>query len=96
MLMIAYVLRFLRVLRSGRKKKKKKQKNSVVFFSISLECLNNALFGKEIARGLELGLFANARHGCLSVRSLESWNRCTCTSGMASISYWSAVFSSVA
>ena len=44
-----------------RQKKKKKQKNSVVFFSISLECLNKELFGKEIARGLELGLFASAR-----------------------------------
>ena len=56
------------------------KKNSVVFFSISLECVNNALFGKETARGLEFGLFANAKHGCLSVRSLESWNCCKCTS----------------
>ena len=47
-------------LKSGRKKKTSKQPNKTrqnkkaneVFFSISLEWLNNALFGKEIAIGL--------------------------------------------
>ena len=51
----AYLLRFLRVLRSGRKKNK--AKNSLVFFSISLEWTNNALFAQEIAIGIKLGLF---------------------------------------
>ena len=61
------------------------KKTSELFLSISLEWLNNALFGKEIAVVLGLGLFRNAlsspRHvEYLSVRSLESWNRCTCIS----------------
>ena len=46
---------------SGRKKKEtNKQKTSEVFLSISLEWLNNTLFGQEIAVGLGLGLFRNA------------------------------------
>ena len=49
------------LVRSGRKKKEtNKQKTSEVFLSTSLEWLNNALFGKEIAVGLGLGLFRNA------------------------------------
>ena len=56
----AYVLRFLLVKERQKKKQTNKQKTSEVFLSISLEWLNNALFGKEIAVGLGLGLFRNA------------------------------------
>ena len=53
----AYVLRFLRVLKGGgggseKQNKTKQKKTSDVFLSISLEWLNNALFGKEITIGL--------------------------------------------
>ena len=56
------MLRFLLVKERQRKKQTNKQKTSEVFLSISLEWLNNALFGKEIAvgLGLGLGLFRNA------------------------------------
>ena len=78
----AYVLRFYEYSRSTRKNKIK-DKQSLIH--ISMEWLNNALFGKEITKGLELGLFCNAiswsrNVECLSVRSLESWNGSTCTS----------------
>jgi len=45
-----------------RKKQNKKQKTSEVVITISLEWLNNALFGKEISVGLGLGLFRTALH----------------------------------
>ena len=54
------MLRFLLVKERQNKKQTNKQKTSEVFRSISLEWLNNALFGKEIAVGLGLGLFRNA------------------------------------
>ena len=41
----------------GAAEKKNKAKNSLVFFSISLEWPNNALFAQEIAIGIKLGLF---------------------------------------
>ena len=64
------MLRFLRVLGGrgggvgGRGQKKKKQKQNKktrdVFLSLSLEWLNNPLFGKEIAIGLALAVFRDA------------------------------------
>ena len=56
------MLRFLLVKERQKKKQTNKQKTSEVFLSISLEWLNNSLFGKEIAvgLGLGLGLFRNA------------------------------------
>jgi len=42
------------------KQNKTNQKTSGIFFSILLEWLNNALFGKEIALELGLGLFCDA------------------------------------
>ena len=41
-------------------KTKQNKKTSDVFLSISLEWLNNVLFGTEIAVGLGLALFRNA------------------------------------
>ena len=73
---------------------------SDVFFRFSLEWPNDALFGKEMAVGLGLGLFCDALSNWdinvyLSVH-LESWNRCTCTSLSDGFhSYWSSVFSSI-
>ena len=41
-------------------KTKQNKKTSDIFLSISLEWLNNVLFGTEIAVGLGLALFRNA------------------------------------
>ena len=82
----AYVLHVLQVLRRGRKKKKTKQrKTGEVFLIISLEWLSNALLAKKKSpEVLGFALFRNAlrkpSHACASVRSLESWNCCACTS----------------
>ena len=86
--LLATKAKAMRPLRSGREFQ---FFSSDFFFCISLEWLNNTLFGKELAVGLELGLFRNAfsrpRHGCLSVRSLASWNRSTCTSCIVHIAF---------
>ena len=60
----AYVLRFFTSTWAGwgggGEQKKKQNKTSDFFHSISLDWLNNALFGTEIAIGLGLSLFRNA------------------------------------
>ena len=91
----SYVLRFSWLLRSGSQKKTTTTTTSLPH--ASLEWLNNALCGKEIAVGFVLRLFSNALGECLSVRSLESWNRCTCLSCtlLLFISYRSSVFSTM-
>ena len=79
-------------------KTKQNKKTSDVFLSLSLEWLNNALFGKEIAIGLALAVFHNAfslSETWMStypfiIRNLELLHVY-----MSSISYWSSVLSSV-
>ena len=68
----AYVLRFsfyeyLRTAEKKKKRKEKKQTNKInnkktseICITISLEWLNNALFGKDISLGCGLGVFRNA------------------------------------
>ena len=100
----AYVLRFLRVLggEAGNRKKnnknKTKQKKSGVPLSLSLEWLNNALFGKEIAMGLALAVFRIAfslSDTWMSIYPFIIRNLELLHVYMSSISYWSSVLSSV-
>ena len=79
----------------------KKQTNKQigeVFLSISLERLNNALFGKEITVGLLLGLLRNAISLVSNLYLLVDKNLVTAAYANRAhgfISYWSSVFSSV-
>ena len=96
----AYVLRFLRVLGGGggQKKNNKNKKTSDVVLSLSLEWLNNALFGKEIAIGLALAVFRNAfslSETWMSIYPFIIRNLELLHVYMSSISYWSSVLSSV-
>ena len=79
-------------------KNKTKQKTSDVFLSLSLEWLNNALFGKEIAIGLALAVFRNAfslSETWMSIYPFIIRNLELLHVYMSSISYWSSVLSSV-
>ena len=100
----AYVLRFLRVLGGGAGNRKKttktkqNKKTSDVPLSLSLEWLNNALFGKEIAIGLALAVFRNAfslSETWMSIYPFIIRNLELLHVYMSSISYWSSVLSSV-
>ena len=79
----------------------KKQTNKQigeVFLRISLERLNNALFGKEITVGLLLGLLRNAISLVSNLYLLVHKNLGTAAYANRAhgfISYWSSVFSSV-
>ena len=100
----AYVLRFLRVLGGGAGNRKKttktkqNKKTSDVPLSLSLEWLNNALFGKEIAMGLALAVFRIAfslSDTWMSIYPFIIRNLELLHVYMSSISYWSSVLSSV-
>ena len=79
-------------------KTKQNKKTSGVPLSLSLEWLNNALFGKEIAIGLALAVFRNAfslSETWMSIYPFIIRNLELLHVYMSSISYWSSVLSSV-
>jgi len=82
---------------SATEKKQTKNKRSLPQY-LTIERLNNALFGKEIAVGLWLGLFRNAISLVLNVYLLVHKNLGTTARAHRAhgfISYWSSVLSSV-